>query len=105
MKIARLRKPGGLSAVEIADAPEPGAPGPGEILVRVRAASLNYHDLLVVLGRIPTEDGRILLSDGAGEVVAVGPGVGEFSEGDAVISTFYPRWPDGPPASLTICSA
>lgn len=97
MKIARLRKPGGLDAIEIVDAPEPGPPGPGEILVRVRAASLNYHDLLVVAGRIPVEDGRILLSDGAGEVVAVGAGVVGFGEGDAVISTFYPSWPDGPP--------
>jgi NADPH:quinone reductase-like Zn-dependent oxidoreductase len=73
----------------------PGAPGRGEIRVRIRASSLNYHDYLVVVGGIPTPDGRIPMSDGAGEVTAVGEGVTEFAVGDAVVSTFFPNWLDG----------
>ncbi len=97
MKAIRLEKPGGLdrlSVVEMADAP---APGPGEIRVRIRASSLNYHDYGIVSGAMPTEDGRIPMSDGAGTVEAVGEGVTDFAEGDAVVSTFFPEWLDGPP--------
>lgn len=97
MKGIRLRKPGGLDRLELVDIEEPGAPGPGEILVRLHASSLNFHDYAVVMGRIPTEDGRIPMSDGAGVVEAVGPGVTEFSVGDAVVSCFFPTWQDGAP--------
>ena len=77
---------------------EPRAPGPGEVQVRVRASSLNYHDYLVVIGTIKVGEGRIPMSDGAGEVVAVGAGVKEFKPGDHVVSTFYQDWADGEPA-------
>lgn len=97
MKIAALKKPGGLENLEIKQA-EPRAPGVGEIQVRVRASSLNYHDLAVVSGMLPVEEGRIPMSDGAGEVIAVGHGVSRFKEGDGVLSTFFPAWQDGPPA-------
>jgi NADPH:quinone reductase-like Zn-dependent oxidoreductase len=50
--------------------------------VRVHASSLNYHDYAVVTGNIKTPDGRIPMSDGAGEVLAVGPDVTEFAVGD-----------------------
>src|SRR5690625_4782252 len=60
------------------------------------AGSLNYHDLLVANGGIPTADNRVLLSDGAGVVDAVGEGVTEFAVGDHVVSTFFPVWPAGP---------
>ena len=83
-----------LELVEIDDAP---APGPGEITVALKASSLNYHDYAVVKGMIPTQQGRIPMSDGAGEVTAVGDGVGEFAVGDAVVSTFFPEWLDGSP--------
>ena len=83
-----------LSFVDIEDAP---APGPGEITVRVKASSLNFHDFAVVIGMIPTPEGRIPMSDGAGEVTAVGEGVTEYKVGDHVVSTFFPEWLDGAP--------
>lgn len=97
MKVAAVKKPGGLENLKIEDRVDP-TPGPGEILVRVHASSLNYHDFVVVLGGIPTDDGRIPMSDGAGEVVATGEGVTRFAKGDKVVSTFFPNWHDGGPA-------
>jgi len=90
----RLKAPGGLDKLDLArgDAAKPGS---GEITVRIRAATLNYHDYLVVNGTRLAADGRVPLSDGAGEVVEVGPGVTEFSPGDAVMSLFFPDWRDG----------
>ncbi|WP_448581052.1 zinc-dependent alcohol dehydrogenase family protein [Thermaurantiacus sp.] len=95
MKAIRLRHPGGIDNLRLEEMAAPGAPGRGEIRVRLRASSLNYHDYLVVAGAIPTPDGRIPMSDGAGEVLAVGEGVSEFAVGDSVISTFFPNWLDG----------
>ncbi len=97
MKAFVVRKPGGLDRLQIAERPDPGAPGPGEIRVAIHATSLNFHDLLVASGRSPAEDGRVLMSDGAGTVEAVGPGVTEFAPGDAVVSCFFPHWADGLP--------
>lgn len=75
----------------------PKAPRAGEITVRIRASSLNYHDLGVVSGATPPSERRIPMSDGAGEVIAVGAGVEEFAIGDPVVSTFFPDWLDGNP--------
>ncbi|QAY79040.1 NAD(P)-dependent alcohol dehydrogenase [Sphingosinicella sp. BN140058] len=97
MKVVRLEAPGGLDRLRIVDEEEPGAPGPGEIRVRLRASSLNYHDYGVVSGRMRAADGRIPMSDGAGTVEAVGTGVTEFTAGDAVVSCFFPTWLEGPP--------
>ena len=97
MKAVRVNNPASLSNLELVDLPDPGDPGPGEVRVRLSASSLNFHDYAVVAGMIPTEDGRIPLSDGAGEVVAVGDGVDSLSVGDRVISTFFPHWSDGRP--------
>jgi len=96
MKVAALKKPGGLDNIAIEDRAEPGV-GPGEVLVRCRASSLNFHDYAVVSGMIPCEDGRIPMSDGAGEVVALGDGVSRFRPGDMVLSTFFPNWKAGEP--------
>ena len=73
-------------------------PGTREILVRVRATSLNYRDLMVLKGggRGPTKLGVVPLSDGAGEVAALGDGVSRFAVGDRVIGCFHPRWFGGP---------
>ena len=95
MRAMLARQPGGLDKLELVDLPEPGAPGAGEILVRLRASSLNYHDYLVA-ARGLAEDRRVPMSDGAGEVLAVGEGVSEFAVGDRVVSTFFPTWIDGP---------
>jgi NADPH:quinone reductase-like Zn-dependent oxidoreductase len=94
MKVAAVKKPGGLGNLVIENRPDP-KPKAGEVLVRVRASSLNYHDFIVVLGGIPTPDGRIPMSDGAGEVVAVGEGVTKWKTGDKVISLFFPNWQSG----------
>lgn len=67
------------------------APGPGEVTVGLRAASLNYRDLLVA----GTEAGIVPLSDGAGVVEAVGAGVGAFAAGDRVVVGFMPGWVEG----------
>jgi len=90
----RLRQPASLDNLKLETSEAP-PPGPGEIRVRVRAASLNFRDTLVVGGFFPAPDGLIPLSDGAGEVVAVGDGVSEFAPGDQVVSTFHPKWLDG----------
>jgi NADPH:quinone reductase-like Zn-dependent oxidoreductase len=92
-----LHSPGGLDRLELIEMPDPGAPGPGEIRVRVHGSSLNYHDYGVVSGRMLTEDRRIPMSDGAGVVEAVGEGVTDFKAGDQVVSCFFPGWLEGPP--------
>jgi NADPH:quinone reductase-like Zn-dependent oxidoreductase len=96
MKAMRLKKPGGLDSI-LAGSADAAAPGRGEITVRLHASSLNFHDYLVVTGKIPADDDRIPMSDGAGVVTAVGPGVTEFSAGDKVVSTFFPDWHGGEP--------
>jgi len=95
MRAIRLRHPAGIGNLELADIPEPGEPGPGELLVRIRACSINYHDYSVVQGVLPSRDAIIPLSDGAGEVLAVGHGVDGFLPGDEVVSTFMWDWADG----------
>ena len=97
MKAIRTRGPVSLDTLELVDLPDPKAPGPGEITVRIRACSLNYHDYAVVTGLIPGREGRIPMSDGAGEVTAVGEGVRDFAVGDLAVSTFFPDWLDGEP--------
>jgi NADPH:quinone reductase-like Zn-dependent oxidoreductase len=72
-------------------------PGPDEVVIRVRAVSLNYRDLLVVEGKynprmkLP----RVPISDGAGEVVSVGAEVTDWKPGDRVVIPFFPAWLDG----------
>jgi len=71
--------------------PDP-IPGPGEIAVDIAAVSLNYRDLLVS----ESADSLVPLSDGAGTVAALGPGVNERHVGERVVIGFMPRWLDGP---------
>ena len=92
--------PSTLESLALRDIDDPGMPGPGEIRVALKASSLNYHDYAVVKGMIPSAEGRIPMSDGAGVVEAIGEGVREFKAGDSVVSTFFPDWLDGgPPAT------
>lgn len=93
----------GLDSLTIVERDKP-QPGPGEILVRVRATSLNFHDYIVAMGWFPAEVGRIPMSDGAGEVVEVGEGVTEFAAGDRVISTYFANWQDGPVNQAAVSS-
>lgn len=91
MKTVRLRAPASLQNLRFVDE-DPPQPRPGEVLVRIRASSVNFHDDLVVHGRIPSADGRVPMTDGAGEVVAVGDEVVDLKVGDSVVSTFWPYW-------------
>jgi NADPH:quinone reductase-like Zn-dependent oxidoreductase len=87
----------GLQQIE---RPQP-QPGPHEILIRVRATSLNFREHLILIGKYvggPVDHDTIPVCDGAGEVAAVGPGVTRFKVGDRVASTFFQCWIDGPPA-------
>jgi NADPH:quinone reductase-like Zn-dependent oxidoreductase len=90
----------GVDSLEFVERPTP-TPGAGEVLVQVRAISFNFRDLLVVKGvynpklKLP----RIPVSDGAGEVVAVGEGVTEWKKGDRVAAIFMQNWIDGPPTA------
>lgn len=100
MKLVRLSAPGGLENLKLVEADHP-KPIPGELLVRIRACSLNAHDDMVVLGKIPCADGRVPMTDGAGEVIEVGEDVDEFKVGDTVISTFWPYWLGGEMTTAT----
>src|SRR5882762_7417760 len=97
MRAYRIDSFGSVDGVVPATRDDP-RPGPREILLRVRATSLNYRDLMVLKGggRGPTKLGVVPLSDGAGEVAAVGQGVSRFAVGDRVIGCFHPRWFGGP---------
>jgi len=76
------------------DVPEPG---PGQLLLKIKAASFNKRDLLIADGRypLPPRPGVVALSDGAGEVVAVGEGVTRFGLGDRVVGSYWNRWHGG----------
>lgn len=106
MKAYRLPAFNGPRSLERVDLPSP-EPGPGQVRVRLRAASLNYRDLMISKGvynprlRLPL----IPLSDGAGEVAAVGDGAGRFRVGDRVMSAFMPGWPAGEPTEARVRSA
>lgn len=107
MRVWELRGDGveTLALVE-RDAPRPG---PGQVRVRIRAASLNYRDLLVASGAYarggPQKRPLVPLSDGAGEVVELGAGVDWLSPGDRVMGSFFQRWIDGPFAPALAGSA
>ena len=96
MKVIQVKQPGGLDHLLVAERPDT-TPGYGEILVKWHATSLNYHDYLVAIGGIPVPEGRIPMSDGAGEVLSVGEGVTQWKPGDRVMSMFFPDWQEGKP--------
>ena len=87
----------GIKAWEQATMPEP-KPGRGEVLIAVKAASLNYRDLMIAKGLypLPMLENAIPLSDGAGEITAVGEGVTRWKTGDRVCGSFFQTWTDGP---------
>lgn len=90
----------GIDSLVCADLPQP-RPGPGEVLLRVHAVSLNYRDLLMVGGHYNPKMAlpRIPCSDGAGDVVEVGEGVTAVTVGQRVAGIFMQNWIDGPPSA------
>jgi NADPH:quinone reductase-like Zn-dependent oxidoreductase len=99
MKAFEIAEPKGIDSLKMVERETP-RPGPAEVLVRVRATSLNYRDLVTVKGGAVTRGLRlplVPLSDGAGEVVEVGPKVSRFKPGDRVAACFFQRWLAGSP--------
>lgn len=95
MNAWEINSAGGIDTLSAVTRPTP-PPGACEILVRVHAVSLNYRDLLHVLGYADNDQWPLVpCSDGAGEVVAVGAGVSRFKVGDKVAGTFFQRWNSG----------
>lgn len=94
-EIAELK---GIDSLKLTERPTP-KPGPGEVLVRVRAASLNYRDLAIVKHALPVTMKLPLVpvSDGAGDVVECGPGVTKLRKDDRVAAIFTQCWLAGPP--------
>ncbi len=96
MKRIEIEKPGGLDNLKFVDAEKP-KPLSDEVLLKVSHSSLNYHDLLVAIGFIPTENKRVPLGDAGCTVEEIGESVNEWKTGDQVMSVSFPRWIDGPP--------
>src|ERR1700761_9414946 len=97
MRAYQIPKGGaGIESVVQVQRPDP-KPGHRQVLVKIKACSLNFRDLGIVRGtyRVPIRENVIPLSDGAGEVVEVGPGVTRFKAGDRVAGNFFQRWPGG----------
>jgi NADPH:quinone reductase-like Zn-dependent oxidoreductase len=106
MRAYRLSQGTGIDALVKVELPAP-KPGPRQVLVRVAACSLNFRDLAIVLGtyRMPVKPSLIPLSDGAGEVVAIGDGVTRVKIGDRVAGCYFQRWVAGPMLADTHASA
>ncbi|MFD9354392.1 NAD(P)-dependent alcohol dehydrogenase [Streptomyces sp. NPDC060031] len=99
MRAYHLEAFGGTEGIVLRDdgAPRPRPADPTSIVVRVKAASLNKRDLMILYERypLPARPGVVPLSDGAGEVVAVGRAVTRVQVGDRVSCAYFPRWLDG----------
>jgi NADPH:quinone reductase-like Zn-dependent oxidoreductase len=103
MRAYQLPKGGaGIDALVKVERPDP-KPAYRQVMVKVKACSLNFRDLGIVRGiyRMPVRENLIPLSDGAGEVIEVGPGVTRVKVGDRVAGCFFQRWAGGdPPADV-----
>jgi len=106
LKCYELQGPSGIDGLALVDKPVP-TPGDGQVLVRLRAATLNYRDLITVRGGYGSRQKFPLVpvSDGAGVIERVGPGVREFAAGDRVIGSFFEGWIGGEPSEAKMRSA
>jgi NADPH:quinone reductase-like Zn-dependent oxidoreductase len=99
MKIWQVAREWSIDGMELVEQPDP-TPGPGQVVVRIRAASLNYRDLLTIQGKGGvTKLPLVPCSDGAGEVTAIGEGVTRIAVGDRVCPMFFQSWFDGGPSA------
>src|SRR5258708_740850 len=99
MKVFQIQDDWGMEHLQLATRPDP-RPGPGQVLLRVKAASLNYRDLVVPMRGYGSHTGTlplIPLSDGVGEVVEAGAGVTRARAGDRVCPLFAQAWISGDP--------
>jgi NADPH:quinone reductase-like Zn-dependent oxidoreductase len=98
MRAVEIRDAFGLDHLVVGERPEP-RPGPGQVLLAMRAAALNYRDLMTVEGRYNPKQKLPLVpcSDGVGIVMEVGAGVSRVAVGDRVCGAFAPRWIAGTP--------
>ncbi len=96
----------GIEGLKLVERPIP-QPGPAEVLLRIRAVTLNYRDLLTVKGGYGSRQKLPLipLSDAAGVVEAVGPGVSRFKIGDRAFNSFFQNWTGGAPSEEKFASA
>ncbi len=106
MRAWQIQTTEGLDGLKLAEIGLPD-PGPGEVRVRLRANAINYRDLSVISDPVARDVAlpRIPNSDGAGEVLAVGPGVIGFAPGDRVAGCFFQDWIDGPCSAEAMASA
>ena len=98
MRAYRLERSGlGILGLHLGEEPIP-APGPGEVLIRIRATSLSFRERMVLRGDyvLPVKPNIVPLSDGAGEIVGLGEGVARFGYGDRVAANIFPFWHSGP---------
>jgi NADPH:quinone reductase-like Zn-dependent oxidoreductase len=106
MKVYELQGPDGAEGLNLVDRPVP-QPAAGQVLVRMKAATLNYRDLLTVNGGYGSRQKFPLIpvSDGAGTVETVGTGVRQFATGDRVVGSFFENWLAGEPSKTKMDAA
>ncbi|OAF09263.1 NADPH:quinone oxidoreductase [Bradyrhizobium centrolobii] len=106
MKCFELQGPSGVEGLKLVDRPIP-KPGPGQVLVRIKAATLNYRDLLTIKGGYGSRQKFPLIpvSDGAGVVETTGPDVRELAPGDRVVGSFFETWIGGEPSAAKLHGA
>jgi NADPH:quinone reductase-like Zn-dependent oxidoreductase len=97
MKSYHVTYGGGIDGLVLREHEIP-EPGPGQVLVRVRATSLNARELMILRGDypLPVKKDVVAVSDGAGEVAGIGEGVTRVKVGDRVAASLFPLWIDGP---------
>jgi NADPH:quinone reductase-like Zn-dependent oxidoreductase len=108
MRALEVAEPWGLDSLKVVERPDP-TPGHGEVLVRMRAVSLNYRDMLMVNGMYSRASAGAQVitpfSDGCGVVEAVGPGVTRVAVGDRVATLFFQHWNAGRPTLEKLSSS
>jgi NADPH:quinone reductase-like Zn-dependent oxidoreductase len=106
MKVFQLQDDWSIDNLTLTERPQP-EPGPGQVLVKMKAASLNYRDLVVPqrgYGKLTGTLPLIPISDGVGEVIAIGEGIGRVAVGDRVCPLMIQSWISGPPTMERLIS-